>query len=153
LATNYAPWIEEGRPCRLLIIEDNLDDITLLREALGQSGMSTEIETLTGGKEALEFVATCGFEKDSFLPDAILLDMNLPGVSGETLLKAIRSNEHLAGKPLAILTSSLSLKARSKMIELGVEHFIAKPADLDEFLHIGSLVREILGGVAECRGE
>jgi len=153
LATNAAPWIEEGRPCRLLIIEDNLDDITLLREALGQSGMSTEIKTLTTGQEALEFVSARGFEKDSFLPDAILLDMNLPGVSGETMLKAIQGNEHLAGKPLAILTSSLSQNARSKMRELGVEHFITKPADLDEFLHIGWLVREILGGVAECRGE
>lgn len=145
--------MEEGRPCRLLIIEDNSADVLLLRQALAQSNLQTDITVFNNGTDALAYIRRLENEDGSKQPDAILLDMNLPGIGGEEILNAIRKSLRLASVPLAVLSSTFSAREKSRMLQLGLTNYLTKPADLDEFLRIGTFVKDMLGGKSACHGK
>ena len=145
-------WKEGSRACRVLIIDDNATDILFLQRAMDDAGIETSTRVFSDGAQALQYVITHGNSEEALQPDTILLDLNLGGVDGETILQAIRSSRFMADVPIAIVTSSLSSKERDRIISLGVNHFIAKPVDLDEFLDIGIVIRDMLGGGSTCHG-
>ena len=145
-------WKEGSRACRVLIIDDNASDILFLQRAMDDAGIETSTRVISDGAQALQYVITHGNSEEALQPDTILLDLNLGGVGGETILQAIRSSRFMADVPIAIVTSSISSKERDRIISLGVNYYIAKPTDLDEFLDIGILIRDMLGGGSTCHG-
>jgi len=145
-------WSEGVRPCRVLIIDDNESDVHFLQMAMDDAGIETVTLAFFDSEQALEYVVTHGNSEEALQPDTILLDLNLGGVGGETVLQAIRDSRFMAEVPIAVVTSSLSSKERDRIISLGVAYCIAKPTDLDEFLDIGKVIREMLGGGATCNG-
>ena len=145
-------WKEGSRACRVLIIDDNASDILFLQRSMDEAGIETATRVFSDGAQALQYVVTHGNSEEALQPDTILLDLNLGGVGGETILQAIRSSRFMADVPIAIVTSSVSSKERDRILSLGVRYYIAKPADLDEFLDIGTVIREMLGGGSTCHG-
>lgn len=86
---------------RILLVEDITSDAILLREALIDAGMGQELTVARDGREALEILSAGGP-----LPQLVLLDLNLPGISGQQVLQEIRANERLAALPVVVLSTS-----------------------------------------------
>jgi len=136
------PAIEQ--PCRLLIIDDNAADVRLLLLALEECGLAAATDVFADGRAALEYVGRHGNDEAAHQPDAVLLDLMLPGATGEELLRAIRATTYMRAAPVALLTSSFSTRDRDRLLALGLDFYLTKPADLDEFMSIGETVRRML---------
>jgi two-component system, chemotaxis family, response regulator Rcp1 len=133
-----------ARPARILVIEDNGSDVFLLERALKKQGLRFELIHLLDGNEALAFVRRQGAYATAPGPDLILVDLNLPRCSGEDILREIRTAEHLAGVPVCAWSSSQTRRDKSLLANLGVARFVAKPAGLDQFMLIGSIIKDLV---------
>src|SRR5947207_2892468 len=91
---------------RVLLVEDNVGDVFLFREALASAGLVCDLTVISDGAEALDFVNNAA-RRDG-IPDLAVLDLNLPKVEGTEVLEAIRSSRELAHIPVAVMTSSPS---------------------------------------------
>lgn len=129
-------------PSHIVLVEDNAADVYLIREALHEHAVAHRMEILTDGKAAIQFFSR---PEQAPNPDLIILDLNLPQHDGIEILKMIRSNGgELARVPVAVFTSSDSPRDRDAVHSLGIAHYVRKPSNLDAFLGIGKLIKEIL---------
>jgi two-component system, chemotaxis family, response regulator Rcp1 len=132
------------RPVRILLVEDNAGDVYLFRKALENATLNFELNVIEDGAEALAFARQEGKYAGSPVPDLALLDLNLPKNRGVEVLKAMRHNSHFSKVPVVITSTSATPRERAESEQLGVERYIVKPPDLEDFLQIGTLVKEIL---------
>jgi CheY-like chemotaxis protein len=128
----------------ILLLEDNPADIYLFRRALKGAGLDFELTVIQDGADGLAFARRQGKYDGSFIPDLAVLDLNLPKGGGQSVLAAMRQNKDLERVPVVIMTSSAAPREEANAKELGVEHFLTKPADLEAFLQIGVVVKEVL---------
>jgi CheY-like chemotaxis protein len=137
---------EPGSPqtFHILLVEDNAADIYLLRQALQSAGLTVELTVIEDGAEALAFARGQGKYGAVRIPDLAVLDLNLPKNGGTAVLEAMRQNQDLAHVPVAIMSSTASPREEARTKELGVKRFITKPPDLEEFLQIGQVLKEML---------
>ena len=132
----------ESKPAKILIVEDNDPDVFLVEEALRAHNIPAQIQRCQDGEEALQVLAQLD---KSDMPDIVIIDLNLPKVSGIEILKHARSLKQLDGVPVLILTSSQSHSDRTVSMQLGADAYIAKPPTLPEFLSsVGSGIRSLL---------
>ena len=110
---------------RVLIVEDNDKNMKLARDVLQAKGYAT-LEATTGE----DGVRVAQAER----PDLVLMDIQLPGISGIEALKRLREDPATAGIPVAALTASVTQGDRSKITEAGFDAFLGKPINLKEFL-------------------
>jgi CheY-like chemotaxis protein len=134
----------EAQTFQILLVEDNPADIYLFREALKAAGLKFELTVIENGADGLAFARRQGEHAASSVPDLAVLDLNLPKGSGASVLEAMRQSKDLERVPVFIMSSSASAWEQARARELGVERFITKPADLDDFLQIGHVVKEVL---------
>src|ERR1700737_866909 len=113
---------------RVVIVEDNPADVLFVREALKQQGIAVSLEHWVNGADARD-----ALNRMREAPDLILLDINLPRVSGFELLKMVRNHAVLMNVPVAIITSSLAAADQTTGEELGADAYIVKPSDYEEF--------------------
>jgi len=132
---------EERSKTRILLIEDNAADVELLRRAVRGAQMDCEWIVLDDGAEAVSFVL--GMQKEAGL-DLAVLDLNLPKVGGIEVLAAMRASSRFDAVPVAVVTSSRSAKERAEVEHYGVGRYIQKSPDLDEFMRIGWMLKELL---------
>lgn len=118
----------------VLLVEDNDGDIVLTLEAFEESKIKTNISVVKNGKDALDFLNFKGKYKDVERPDLILLDLNIPIISGMEVLKEIKQDVKLKTIPVIILTTSSNPKEIKLAYELYTNSFVTKPLDMDEFL-------------------
>jgi two-component system, chemotaxis family, response regulator Rcp1 len=133
------------RRYRILLIEDNPADVHLIREALTEKEVAYDLDTIDDGEVAREHISAIEAGRKP-RPDIILLDLNLPKVTGDVLLKRIRQSASMADIPVMVLTSSDSPRDRTLAEKLGASAYIRKPSNLEEFMAIGENVRRRLGG-------
>ena len=133
-----------ARKTRVLVIDDNPGDTELLRMALEAAGADCELTILDNGWDALEFVRRQGSFAGAALPDLVVLDLNLPRNDGAEILETMRAGDPFSAVPVAVLTSSSSSRERARVENLNIECFIVKPSNLDAFLKIGAILRDIL---------
>src|ERR1022692_2792481 len=126
----------ETRPYSILVIEDNRSDVFLLERALNRQHINFQLTHLHDGGEALAFVRKEGSYTNSPRPDLILVDLNLPKVDGEEIIRQIRCAKHLDGVPACVWTSSESVLDRASLNRLGANEFIFKPSGLEQFMQI-----------------
>ncbi|MBI1896470.1 MAG: response regulator [Acidobacteria bacterium] len=121
------------------LVEDHDPDVLLIKEALDAGGVRYTLERWRAATEAIAALAA-----REHLPDLVLLDLNLPGVSGWAVLRYIRSHPSLARIRVAVLTSSDLPEDRTQAEQLGAA-FVTKPPLLDLFLHtVSAAVRRLL---------
>lgn len=121
----------------ILLVEDNPDDVTLTLRALKKNNLLNEVVVARDGVEALEFLFCEGefkHRKPELLPELILLDLKLPKVDGLEVLKRIRNENHTRLLPVVILTSSNEQSDIISGYELGVNSYIRKPVDFEQFI-------------------
>jgi CheY-like chemotaxis protein len=128
----------------ILLAEDNLGDVFLVRRALKEHHVPHELHLVRDGAEALEFVNSMGRSRQSPCPDLVLLDVNLPKVDGPNVLSAFRKHPECAQTPVIVVTSSDAPRDRARLANLGISRYFRKPSDYREFLALGAIVREVL---------
>ncbi|MBU1045397.1 MAG: response regulator [Candidatus Omnitrophica bacterium] len=134
---------QEEKIINILLVEDNPADVEILKRALKISNCKHLLKVINDGDDALKFIAELesdNSQKDIFQPQFIILDLNLPKVSGFGILKAIKINSKIYSVPVMMLTSSDADADIEKSYRLGASRFITKPVNPQEFT---SLVSEI----------
>ena len=133
-----------NEPFKILLVEDNPADVYLLRMALTNAQLNFELNVIEDGALALDYVDRQGKNPTSRIPDLAVLDLNLPKIEGLEVLQVMRSNLRFAEVPVVVTTSSSSAGERARSMQLGVEQFLTKPPDLEGFLRMGTILKEIL---------
>ena len=123
------------RAVEILLVEDNENDIELTLHALRSEKLGNSIHVVRDGEEALEFLHSPEFKPNGAVPPpkVILLDLKLPKVSGLEVLRAIKSDPVLQLIPVVVLTSSREEKDMVESYRLGVNSYIQKPVDFEQF--------------------
>ncbi len=124
----------QQRTVEILLVDDNIGDVVLTKEALKGADFSNHVSVARDGCEAIEFLRRTGKFADAKRPDIILLDINMPRKNGCEVLEEIRCDEDLRIIPVIILTSSEAEDDIRRSYELGANCFVTKPADLDEMV-------------------
>ncbi|HEX5430984.1 MAG TPA: response regulator [Bryobacteraceae bacterium] len=132
----------QADPARILVVEDNEADVFLIKKALQDYKIPADVTVCEDGESAVRLLT----EGDrSSLPQAIILDLNLPRVEGVEVLRKILNRPALVGVPVLIFTSSASPSDQRRAQILGASHYVQKPSTLDDFLRaVGENVREML---------
>jgi CheY-like chemotaxis protein len=125
------PGTQFSRTIQLLIIEDNPGDVRLLQEAFRELRADVNIRVAKDGAEGLEMVLHSPAPKGHSHPDLILLDLNLPKVSGHDVLIRIKTNPKTCRIPVIILTSSRADADVRRAYEAHANAYLKKPATLD----------------------
>lgn len=124
------------RPIEILMVEDNPGDVRLTVEALKEGKVRNNLYTVKDGVEALAFLRRQGRYKDAPRPDVVLLDLNLPKMSGQEVLAEMKEDAELRRIPVVILTVSEAEQDILKSYNLHANCYITKPVDLDQFLTV-----------------
>jgi len=122
----------------ILFAEDIIDDAILTIRALKKSGCTNKLHHVKDGAEALDFIYCKGVYASRNIkenPKLILLDLKMPKVSGMQVLEKIKSDPDTKSIPVVILTSSKEDPDVKKCYDLGVNSYIVKPVDSNNFFH------------------
>jgi len=115
---------------QVLLIEDNAADIALIREALAGEPIPVTLHVAKDGEHAIEMLAAGQFE-----PDLVILDLNLPKVSGLSFLE--RYHPHV---PVVVFSSSTNQDDVQRAFQLGVKDFVPKPSHLESYKQVVSYI-------------
>jgi two-component system, chemotaxis family, response regulator Rcp1 len=122
------------RNLTVLMVEDNLMDVVLTEEVLSESERNTyRMEVAKDGVEAMRFLLRLKGHEKTPRPDVMLLDLNLPRMHGFDLLSKMKRNVELKDIPVFVLSTSTNEKDVQRAKELGVDGYLLKPLDLDQF--------------------
>jgi CheY-like chemotaxis protein len=127
---------------RILLVEDNPGDIRLTQEALKESELDVNLDVVTDGELAIDFLLKRNKYADAAKPNLILLDLNLPKKNGIEVLKEIKGYDHLKVIPVVVLTTSDADHDISKAYGLNANCYILKPVDFDDFAKVIKLIEE-----------
>lgn len=121
---------------KILYVEDSENDIELTTEALRGLSLANEIVVARDGAEALDYLYVRGKyqSRNQDLPVLILLDLKLPKISGLEVLKTIKSDPNLRTVPVVVLTSSREERDLVEGYRLGVNAYVVKPVDFQQFV-------------------
>jgi two-component system, response regulator len=120
----------------ILLIEDSLDDAEMTIRALKKINLANNVVHLENGQEALDFLFVKGKFANLRLksqPKVILLDIKMPKVDGMEVLRRIKSDKRTRMIPVVIMTSSGEEKDLITSYELGVNSYVVKPVDFENF--------------------
>ena len=127
----------------ILLVEDNSADVELTLHALRKEKLANKIEVVEDGDEALDFLFCRGpYSNRSFdrPPRLVLLDLKLPKVDGLEVLHALKADPRTRPIPVVILTASKEEKDMVNGYQMGVNAYIQKPVDFEQFR---SIVKEL----------
>jgi two-component system response regulator len=124
-------------PTRVLLVEDNPDDLELAQLAFERGRFANTVDVARDGAEALDHLFRTGRHADRDPADAprlVLLDIKLPLVDGIDVLRAIKADARTKHVPVVMLTSSAEDRDLHACYELGANSYIVKPVDMEQFL-------------------
>jgi CheY-like chemotaxis protein len=129
--------MKQPKDVRILLVEDNPDDVELTLRAFKKYNLTNEIIVARDGEEALEILFNPQRDVSrQKRPELILLDLKLPKVEGLEVLRQIKSHPQIKLIPVVILTSSREEDDLIKSYQLGVNSYIRKPVDFDKFTEV-----------------
>ncbi len=127
---------------RLLLVEDNPGDVMLIRELLSESTLDLEIEVACDGEDALNYLFRRGKHKAAPRPQLMVLDLNLPRVSGLEVLRTLRADPVISPLPVVVLSSSEAEKDISESYSRGANSYVSKPVDLRQFQQAVNVIED-----------
>lgn len=125
-----------GRPIEILLVEDNPGDVDLTREMVEASKVRNVIRNVGDGVEAMAYLHRETPYERAARPDLILLDLNIPGKDGRTVLSEIKQDADLKHIPVVVLTTSEAESDILRSYQLHANCYITKPVDLTKFTTI-----------------
>ena len=130
------------KPIEILLVEDNLGDADLAREALTSGKVRNTLHHVSDGLEAMDFLHRQGKHARAPRPDLILLDLNMPKKDGREVLAEIKTDQDLKRIPVVILTTSKAEEDIVRSYNLHANCFITKPIDLHQFIKVVQAIEE-----------
>jgi len=121
-----------GKCVDILLVEDDPQDVDMTLRAFKEARITNSVQVLNDGEEALDFLLRTGrfaHRKMEDRPQLVLLDLNLPKVSGMTVLRRIKATESTRSIPVIVLTASRDSQQLAECLRLGAETHIVKPVD------------------------
>ncbi len=126
-----------GKEVTIVMIEDDEGHARLIEKNVRRAGVNNEIVPFTNGTGALDFILGADrsgeVSRDRYL--LVLLDLNLPDMSGIDILEKIKGNDHTKRLPVVILTTTDDEREIQRCYDLGANVYITKPVDYDNFAH------------------
>lgn len=119
----------------ILLVEDNADDVELTLHALRKNNLANQIHVARDGEEALAFLFDSQKPNHAHLK-LVLLDLKLPKVDGLEVLRKVKSDPRTRGIPVVVLTSSREERDLVTSYDLGVNSYLQKPVNFDQFREI-----------------
>ncbi|MEN4017994.1 MAG: response regulator [Methanobacterium sp.] len=138
---------------KILLVEDNNADARLFEEAFKESCFKNELYTVKDGCEAIEFLNQENIYSDAPRPDLILLDLDLPQISGLDVLKKVKNDAALKLIPVMILSASLSDKDMMYAYKYHANAFIIKPGDYPSLIRFSDSLGEFWSRWVRLPGE
>ena len=138
----------EGFPEALTVVyvEDNLSNLQLVEGMLGRLPHRVQLLSATDGRRGLELIRRQR-------PDAVLLDLQLPGLSGEAILREMRADPALRDVPVLMLSADVTESSRQWLLEAGARAYLGKPLDLHQFLRaVSAALASTLSPGTACQG-
>ncbi|HEU4440551.1 MAG TPA: response regulator [Burkholderiales bacterium] len=127
----------------ILLVEDNPEDAEMTLRALRQNNLANKVRWLKDGEEALDFVfrrgAWAGREAGP-LPKLIMLDIKMPKVDGIEVLRQVKGSPALKSVPVVVMTSSNEERDVVESYRLGVNSYIVKPVQFEDFMETVSKI-------------
>ena len=130
--------MEDFSAIEILIVEDNPRDAELTLRALKKNNLANNIYVAHDGAEALDFIfCRERFAKRSFAnpPKVVLLDLKLPKISGLEVLKIVKGDTRTSHIPIVVVSSSKQEPDMKEAYSLGVNSYVVKPVDFDQFIN------------------
>lgn len=125
----------DGKPVTIIMIEDDEGHARLIEKNIRRAGVANQILPFTNGTEALAFLmgpdGTGAVNKGRQL--LVLLDLNLPDMTGVDILEKVKGNEHTKRSPVVVLTTTDDQREIQRCYDLGANVYITKPVDYDGF--------------------
>jgi CheY-like chemotaxis protein len=118
----------------VLLVEDNPDDVIMIREAFEQSLTPIQLYVVSHGEQAIKFVRRT--DTDALRPSLILLDLNLPIRNGLDVLAELKSDTEFLSIPIVVLTTSQSPNDIQQCYSLHANAYIIKPPDFDGYADV-----------------
>jgi two-component system, chemotaxis family, response regulator Rcp1 len=143
------PMIDPTRALSVLLVEDDPGDVLIAREAMAAGQLSTSLNVVTDGVEAIKYLRRQNGFADATRPDLILLDLNLPRMSGHEVLAEVKKDPELRRIPVVVLTTSQAHDDIAKSYDLHAAVHVSKPVDFDEFAGVVKQIDEFFGSVAQ----
>ncbi|HUB79355.1 MAG TPA: response regulator [Bryobacteraceae bacterium] len=128
----------------ILLAEDNPADVALVRVALEDRAVDCELELVSDGQKAMEFLDQLDADSKLACPSLFLLDLHLPKHDGVEVMIRLRASPRCGRTPVVILTSSDSPQDMEDAERHAALHYFRKPCSLDEFLALGDIVKRIM---------
>jgi CheY-like chemotaxis protein len=118
----------------VLLVEDNPDDVVMIREAFEQSLKPVQLYVVSNGEQAIKFVRRT--DTDALRPSLILLDLNLPIRNGLDVLAELKSDTEFLSIPIVVLTTSQAPNDIQQCYSLHANAYIIKPPDFDGYADV-----------------
>lgn len=129
-------------PPQILIIENNIGDVILVKLAIQGLGINIKIHEVEIAEEGLDFLHHRGnFSEQKTLPNLIITDLSMPGIGGMKFLQIIKENPALKHIPVVIMTTSAKDSDREYCLKLGAEQVVIKPIFLDDYIESFSFLK------------
>jgi DNA-binding response OmpR family regulator len=127
--------MNDARPVTIIMIEDDEGHARLIEKNIRRAGVNNEIIPFANGTEAVNFLFGSDGTGVSNRARAmlIMLDLNLPDMSGVDILKRVKENEHLKRTPVVVLTTTDDEREIKRCYDLGANVYITKPVNYDSF--------------------
>jgi two-component system, chemotaxis family, response regulator Rcp1 len=129
----------------ITLVEDNPSDVRLVEEALRHHGIEFQLLLLRDGEEALAYAHRLFHGLEREWPDILMLDLNLPKVSGLEVLRFLRDGVSSKRTRIVVVTSSDSWRDRRQAAALEADYYFKKPPGFNDFLDLGRVVKELAG--------
>jgi CheY-like chemotaxis protein len=131
-----------ANPDRILLVEDDPNDVELTLSALAENGLANEVVVARDGEQALDYLFRRGAyaSREEGNPTVMLLDLKLPKVDGIEVLKRVKADPYLKIIPIVVLTSSREEQDLMRSYNSGTNAYVVKPVDFYGFLRA---VREL----------
>src|ERR1041385_2799510 len=127
----------------ILIVEDQDDDIFLIRKAFKKAGVTNPIHVVRDGQEAIDYLSGEGEyanRAEHPLPELILLDLNMPRMDGFQVLQWLRQQPELGQIPVVVLTSSDRISEINSAYAIGANSFLVKPGDFEDYANLAAML-------------
>lgn len=133
----------------ILIVDDSVEDIDLMMEALEGTKLANNVSVVHDGVEALSFLRKQGKYSNASTPALVFLDLNMPKKDGREVLEELKSDESLKHIPIVILTTSKDEEDIAKAYKAHANCYVTKPVDIQQFAKVVSAIDNFWFAIVE----
>lgn len=132
----------DDRRYDVLLVEENPDAIAPFIDSFEATDATEDVHVVSDGDEALAFIHRRGKYEDASRPDLVLLDLHLPGTSGERVLKELNEQSELRSIPVLVFTSSDAAEDVARSYRLNANAYLEKPTEPEKFVTLAQSIED-----------